>query len=91
MQQTALSQIGLAAFGAVRVLPAAGGDGRDPVLAANTAFNGFPLLASLLARDHYLPHQLSHRGDRLVFSNGIVALAGWPRSSSSPSTPTSRG
>ena len=45
------------------------------VLAANTAFNGFPVLSSLLGRDHYLPHQLSHRGDRLVFSNGIVLLA----------------
>jgi len=44
------------------------------VLAANTAFNGFPVLASLLGRDNYLPHQLSQRGDRLVFSNGIVLL-----------------
>ena len=43
------------------------------ILAANTAFNGFPVLASLLGRDNYLPHQLAHRGDRLVFSNGIVA------------------
>ena len=60
------------------------------VLAANTAFNGFPVLASLLARDGYLPRQLGRRGDRLVFSNGIVllaALAGAARSS--PSTPTS--
>src|SRR5207244_4845263 len=46
------------------------------VLAANTAFNGFPVLASILGRDGYLPRQLSHRGDRLVFSNGIVLLAG---------------
>ena len=45
------------------------------VLAANTAFNGFPTLASILARDRYLPRQLRTRGDRLVFSNGIVALA----------------
>ena len=45
------------------------------MLAANTAFNGFPVLASLLGRDDYLPHQLAHRGDRLVFSNGIVLLA----------------
>ena len=43
------------------------------VLAANTAYNGFPVLASLLGRDGYLPRQLARRGDRLVFSNGIVA------------------
>ena len=45
------------------------------VLAANTAFNGFPTLASILARDRYLPRQLHTRGDRLVFSNGIISLA----------------
>ena len=45
------------------------------VLAANTAFNGFPVLGSILARDGYLPRQLHTRGDRLAFSNGIVALA----------------
>ena len=45
------------------------------VLAANTAYQGFPLLASLLAQDRYLPRQLHNRGDRLVYSNGIVALA----------------
>lgn len=45
------------------------------VLAANTAFNGFPLLASILAQHRYLPRQLHNRGDRLAFSNGIVALA----------------
>lgn len=44
-------------------------------LAANTAFNGFPSLASILARDGYLPRQLHTRGDRLAFSNGIIALA----------------
>ncbi len=44
-------------------------------LAANTAFNGFPSLASILARDGYLPRQLHTRGDRLAFSNGIVMLA----------------
>jgi amino acid transporter len=75
-QRTALSQIGLAAFGStvpfylLQAFTAA-----ILILAANTAFNGFPVLASLLGRDHYLPHQLSHRGDRLVFSNGIVLLA----------------
>ena len=46
------------------------------VLAANTAFNGFPILASILASDAFMPRQLARRGDRLVFSNGIVILAG---------------
>ena len=45
------------------------------VLAANTAFNGFPILASILSADGYLPRQFGRRGDRLVFSNGIVILA----------------
>jgi amino acid transporter len=45
------------------------------ILAANTAFNGFPVLASILARHRYLPRQLQNRGDRLVFSNGILLLA----------------
>ena len=45
------------------------------VLAANTAFADFPRLASLLARDRFLPRQFANRGDRLVFSNGIVILA----------------
>jgi len=45
------------------------------VLAANTAFNGFPVLGSILARDRYLPRQLGTRGDRLAFSNGIIILA----------------
>ena len=45
------------------------------VLAANTAFNGFPVLGSILARDGYLPRQLHTRGDRLAYSNGILTLA----------------
>jgi amino acid transporter len=45
------------------------------VLAANTAFNGFPVLGSILAQDRYLPRQLHTRGDRLAYSNGIVILA----------------
>jgi len=45
------------------------------VLAANTAFNGFPVLGSILAKDGYLPRQLDTRGDRLAFSNGIIVLA----------------
>ena len=44
-------------------------------LAANTAFNGFPVLGSILARDGFLPRQLHTRGDRLAYSNGIVVLA----------------
>ena len=45
------------------------------VLAANTAFNGFPILASILGQDGYMPRQLSRRGDRLVYSNGVIVLA----------------
>ena len=45
------------------------------ILAANTAFNGFPVLGSVLARDGFLPRQLHTRGDRLAFSNGIIVLA----------------
>jgi amino acid transporter len=44
-------------------------------LAANTAFNGFPVLGSILAKDRHLPRQLHTRGDRLAFSNGIVFLS----------------
>jgi amino acid transporter len=46
------------------------------VLAANTAFNGFPVLGSVLAQHSYLPRQLHTRGDRLAFSNGILFLSG---------------
>jgi amino acid transporter len=45
------------------------------VLAANTSFADFPRLGSLLARDRFLPRQFANRGDKLVFSNGIVILA----------------
>ena len=45
------------------------------LLAANTAFNGFPVLASILAKDEYMPRQLTTRGDRLTFSNGVILLA----------------
>ncbi|RSS78154.1 APC family permease [Streptomyces sp. WAC06614] len=74
---TALAQIGRATFGGWHVLfyllqaVTAG----VLILAANTAFNGFPMLASILARDRYAPRQLSNRGDRLVYSNGVVLLA----------------
>jgi hypothetical protein len=46
------------------------------ILAANTAFQDFPRLASILARDRFMPSQFRNRGDRLVFSNGVVVLAG---------------
>lgn len=44
------------------------------ILAANTAFNGFPQLASVLSRDSFLPRQFYKRGDRLTYSNGIIIL-----------------
>ena len=76
--QTILSTMGAAVFG-----------GRDnPMywllqastaailcLSANTSFADFPRLSSIIARDGFLPHQLARRGDRLVFSNGILALS----------------
>ncbi|MGW8781772.1 APC family permease [Streptomyces sp. NPDC055796] len=74
---TALAQIGRATFGNWHFLfyllqaVTAG----VLILAANTAFNGFPMLASILAKDRYAPRQLFNRGDRLVYSNGIVLLA----------------
>ena len=46
------------------------------VMAANTAYADFPRLSSLIARDGYLPRQLGNRGDRLVFSNGVLVLSG---------------
>jgi amino acid transporter len=45
------------------------------LLAANTAFNGFPVLGSILAKDGYMPRQLASRGDRLAYNNGIMILA----------------
>ena len=47
------------------------------ILAANTAFNGFPVLGSILARDGFMPRALASRGDRLAYSNGILILAGF--------------
>ena len=47
------------------------------ILAANTAFNGFPVLGSILARDGFMPRALGSRGDRLAYSNGIIVLAGF--------------
>jgi amino acid transporter len=45
------------------------------ILAANTSYQDFPRLASILARDRFLPRQFENRGDRLVFSNGVILLA----------------
>src|SRR5690606_9001634 len=45
------------------------------ILAANTAYADFPRIASILSKDRYLPRQFANRGDRLVFSNGIVILS----------------
>lgn len=74
---TALAQIGRATFGDWHILFYAlqAVTAGVLILAANTAFNGFPMLASVLGRDRYAPRQLVHRGDRLVYSNGIVILA----------------
>jgi amino acid transporter len=75
--RTVMAQLGLAVFGngpAFVLLQFA--TAAILTLAANTAYNGFPGLSSIIAKDGYLPRQLAHRGDRLVFSNGIVVLAG---------------
>ncbi len=76
-QKTVIAQLGDAVFGsgsigffALQAFTAA-----ILILAANTAFNGFPILASILGQDGYLPRQFARRGDRLVFSNGIILLA----------------
>ena len=76
MPRTVNAQIALAVFGSgpgfvlVQIVTAA-----ILILAANTAYADFPRLASVLASDRFLPRQLVARGDRLVFSNGIVVLA----------------
>ena len=79
VQKTVIAQVGAAVFGSgsfgfyyLQTMTAL-----ILVLAANTAFNGFPVLASILAKDGYLPRQLHTRGDRLAFSNGILLLAGF--------------
>jgi amino acid transporter len=79
-QRTVIAQVAAATFGgsqslgffAVQVSTAA-----VLILAANTAFNGFPLLGSVLSQDRFLPRQLHTRGDKLAFSNGILLLAGF--------------
>ena len=74
--ETVLSQLGRQVFGSGPVyLALQYATFAILVLAANTAFADFPRLASLLARDGFMPRQFAARGDRLAFSNGIIALA----------------
>jgi amino acid transporter len=77
IQKTVTAQLGEAVFGSGSVLlyVVAGATALILFLAANTAFNGFPVLGSILAQDRCLPRQLHTRGDRLAFSNGIAFLA----------------
>jgi amino acid transporter len=77
VQKTVTAQLGETVFGQGSVLLYLVGAVTALILflAANTAFNGFPVLGSILAQDRYLPRQLHTRGDRLAFSNGIIFLA----------------
>jgi len=76
-QKTVIVQVAQAVFGSLdlAVIVISLATALILALAANTAYNGFPVLGSILARDGYLPRQLHTRGDRLSYSNGIVALA----------------
>lgn len=76
-QRTVIAQLAAAVFGSgsIPFYFIQGATALILVLAANTAFNGFPQLGALLAKRRYLPRQLHTRGDRLAFSNGIIALA----------------
>jgi len=74
--ETVVSQIGRCVFGdGVLHLTLQAATMLVLFLAANTSFAGFPRLSAILARDGYLPRQLNNIGDRLVYSNGIIALA----------------
>ena len=76
-QETVVSQIARGVFGG-RGWPyyaVQAGTMAILVLAANTAYADFPRLASILARDRYVPRQLMNQGDRLAFSNGIIGLS----------------
>jgi len=74
--ESVVSQIGRQVFGAgLLYLALQAATALILILAANTAFADFPRLSSILARDGYAPRQLANLGDRLVFSNGIAALA----------------
>jgi amino acid transporter len=76
-QKTLVAQLAQAVFGSFHLglLLIAAVTALILVLAANTAFNCFPVLGSVLAQHSYLPRQLHTRGDRLAFSNGIVFLS----------------
>jgi hypothetical protein len=75
-QRSVMAQIAAAVFGngSIAFFVIQASTALVLLLAANTAFNGFPLLGSVLARDKYAPKSLSTRGDRLVYSNGVLAL-----------------
>lgn len=75
-QPSLMAQVATAVFGANTVLfyLIQAATACVLLLAANTAFNGFPLLGAVLARDSYAPKALNTRGDRLVFSNGMILL-----------------
>jgi hypothetical protein len=76
-QETVISQLARGVFGS-RGIPYYAVQGATMlilVLAANTAYADFPRLASILARDRYVPRQFMNQGDRLAFSNGIVGLS----------------
>lgn len=77
VQNPSISQIASTIFGAgsIPFFIIVAATGAILVFASNTAFNGFPVLASILAKDGYLPRQLRTRGDRLAFSNGVILLA----------------
>lgn len=75
-QETLISILGRTVFGKnVFYFVLQGAVASILFLAANTSYAGFPSLASLLAKDRYLPRQLTMVGDRLVFSNGIIGLS----------------
>lgn len=75
-QQSLMAQLSAAVFGAgsIPFFIVQAATACVLLLAANTAFNGFPLLGAVLARDGYAPKSLNTRGDRLVFSNGMLLL-----------------
>jgi amino acid transporter len=75
-EETVISQLGRAVFGTGTVHTALQfATAGILILAANTAYVDFPRLSSIIARDSYLPRQFANRGDRLVFSNGVLFLA----------------
>jgi amino acid transporter len=79
-QRTVIAQLAAATFGgqtSIGFFAIQAATALILILAANTAFNGFPLLGSVLAQDRFLPRQLHTRGDKLAYSNGILLLAGF--------------